>query len=197
MEGSFSSPPPALPHPGGDHYSFPLQPFVLPPCRPNHVDCPSPIVLTQVFPGLHLHLLFPGRGLACPSVSRHIPRWGKQGNGCICIQVRDFSSSSPSFFFSLPSPPPPFSSSSSFFFAFFLLMCCRSQCHVSFSYTAKWFGYTHTSIYSFSHSFPFSFSLCMWHIAVHICMCVLSCFSRAQLFATPWTIACQAPLSMG
>ena len=26
---------------------------------------------------------------------------------------------------------------------------------------------------------------------------VLSCFSRVQLFATPWTTACQAPLSMG
>ena len=28
-------------------------------------------------------------------------------------------------------------------------------------------------------------------------MCVLSCFSCVQLFATPWTVACQAPLSMG
>ena len=27
-------------------------------------------------------------------------------------------------------------------------------------------------------------------------MCVLSCFSCVQLFATPWTVACQAPLSM-
>ena len=26
---------------------------------------------------------------------------------------------------------------------------------------------------------------------------VLSCFNRVQLFATPWTIACQVPLSMG
>ena len=26
---------------------------------------------------------------------------------------------------------------------------------------------------------------------------VLSCFSRVQLFATPWTVAHQAPLSMG
>ena len=26
---------------------------------------------------------------------------------------------------------------------------------------------------------------------------MLSCFSHVQLFATPWTIACQAPLSMG
>ena len=27
-----------------------------------------------------------------------------------------------------------------------------------------------------------------------VCVCVLSC---VQLFATPWTVACQAPLSMG
>ena len=27
--------------------------------------------------------------------------------------------------------------------------------------------------------------------------CVLSCFSHARLFATLWTVACQAPLSMG
>ena len=27
--------------------------------------------------------------------------------------------------------------------------------------------------------------------------CMLSCFSRVQLFATLWTVACQAPLSMG
>ena len=28
-------------------------------------------------------------------------------------------------------------------------------------------------------------------------MCVLSCFSRVWLFVTPWTVAHQAPLSMG
>ena len=28
-------------------------------------------------------------------------------------------------------------------------------------------------------------------------MCVLSCFSRVRLFVTPWTVAHQAPLSMG
>ena len=27
--------------------------------------------------------------------------------------------------------------------------------------------------------------------------CKLCCFSRVQLFATPWTVAFQAPLSMG
>ena len=28
-------------------------------------------------------------------------------------------------------------------------------------------------------------------------MCVLSCLSHVQLFVTPWTDACKAPLSMG
>ena len=30
-----------------------------------------------------------------------------------------------------------------------------------------------------------------------VCMCVLSRFSCVQLFVTLWTVACQAPLSMG
>ena len=47
--------------------------------------------------------------------------------------------------------------------------------------------------------------LCMtkvWNKA-YICQrirfpaCMLSCFSHVWLFATPWTVACQAPLSMG
>ena len=39
------------------------------------------------------------------------------------------------------------------------------------------------------------FSLCIY---MYICaLCVLSCFSHNQLFATPWTVACQAPLFMG
>ena len=31
----------------------------------------------------------------------------------------------------------------------------------------------------------------------HPCCAVLCCFSRVQLFVTPWTVAYQAPLSMG
>ena len=31
----------------------------------------------------------------------------------------------------------------------------------------------------------------------HLCLCKLSHFSTVQLFAIPWTVACQAPLSMG
>ena len=30
-----------------------------------------------------------------------------------------------------------------------------------------------------------------------LCYAVLSCFNCVRLFATPWTVACQAPLSMG
>jgi len=29
------------------------------------------------------------------------------------------------------------------------------------------------------------------------CLCMLSRFSPVQLFVTPWTVVCQAPLSMG
>ena len=28
-------------------------------------------------------------------------------------------------------------------------------------------------------------------------VCMLSCFSCVQLFSTPWSVACQVPLSMG
>ena len=35
------------------------------------------------------------------------------------------------------------------------------------------------------------------HSEIFALACVLSCFGRAQLFVTPWTIACQAPLFMG
>ena len=38
-----------------------------------------------------------------------------------------------------------------------------------------------------------------WHktyVCVCVHMCMLSCFSHVQLFATPWTVAHQAPLSM-
>ena len=40
-----------------------------------------------------------------------------------------------------------------------------------------------------------SVSLFHWVVAVYANM--LSCFSCVQLFAIPWTVACQAPLSMG
>ena len=34
-------------------------------------------------------------------------------------------------------------------------------------------------------------------INIHTCACMLSCFSCVQLFATLWTVALQAPQSMG
>ena len=34
-------------------------------------------------------------------------------------------------------------------------------------------------------------------VCVFVCVCDLMCFSHVQLPATPWTVACQAPLSMG
>ena len=33
-----------------------------------------------------------------------------------------------------------------------------------------------------------------WYVCVCVCVCV--CLSCVQLFQTPWTVACQAPLSM-
>ena len=30
-----------------------------------------------------------------------------------------------------------------------------------------------------------------------MCVCISSCFSHVRLFGTPWTVAHQAPLSMG
>ena len=39
----------------------------------------------------------------------------------------------------------------------------------------------------------------LWNVCVQVCIqaCVLSCFSCVQLFETPWTVTCQASLSMG
>ena len=37
----------------------------------------------------------------------------------------------------------------------------------------------------------------MWHLPKSALMCMLSCFIRVRLFVTPWTVANQAPLSMG
>ena len=52
-----------------------------------------------------------------------------------------------------------------------------------------------TKSLSFSSSLPLFFppSISFFSASVHL----LSCFSHVQLFVTLWTIACQAPLSMG
>ena len=42
--------------------------------------------------------------------------------------------------------------------------------------------------------------VCMYGVCVCVCVCVclgVGGLSRIQLFATPWTVAHQAPLSMG
>ena len=82
------------------------------------------------------------------------------------------------------------------------------QCYVSFCYTANLLGYTYTYIHSFFRFFFFPYSslqstefpvlycrslLVGYLIYVHM----LSCFSHVWLFATPWTVACQIPLSIG
>ena len=41
------------------------------------------------------------------------------------------------------------------------------------------------------------FSPCFLSMNMCMCVCVLSCFRHVQLFAALWTVACQAPLSMG
>ena len=41
---------------------------------------------------------------------------------------------------------------------------------------------------------PFQF---FFEIVWEVHVCVLSCFSHVRLFAVLWTVACQAPLSMG
>ena len=42
-----------------------------------------------------------------------------------------------------------------------------------------------------------TFSDCNIHTRINICACVRSRFSRVQIFATPWTVAHRASLSMG
>ena len=37
----------------------------------------------------------------------------------------------------------------------------------------------------------------LWLSNIPLYVLLLSRFSHAQLFATPWTVACQAPLTMG
>ena len=58
-----------------------------------------------------------------------------------------------------------------FFLKFFYWSIVNLQCSASFKHTAKWFSY------------------------VHICVCWS--LSHVWLFVAPWTVAHQAPLSMG
>ena len=40
-------------------------------------------------------------------------------------------------------------------------------------------------------------SLCVFILPTCVCVCVCVLLSQVQLFATPWTVAHKAPLSMG
>ena len=51
--------------------------------------------------------------------------------------------------------------------------------------------YTHTYIYT--HAYIYAHT----HTHIYVCVCVLSHFSCVRLFATLWTVAHQAPLSIG
>ena len=49
---------------------------------------------------------------------------------------------------------------------------------------------------SFSNAWKWKVKVKSLIQALDMCYFVLSCFSHVQLFATPWAVACQAPLSM-
>ena len=57
--------------------------------------------------------------------------------------------------------------------------------------------YIHIYIYIFFINLYISDGLPLFLWIMLLCMCVLSCFSCVQFFVTPWTVARQAPLSMG
>ena len=54
---------------------------------------------------------------------------------------------------------------------------------------------THTYIHAHRHTYVYTSTHTWAYINVHVC--VLSCFSRVRVFETLWTVASQAPLSMG
>ena len=66
------------------------------------------------------------------------------------------------------------------------------------------FGQTQTvsSVLVFSREAESIYSMQYIYIYIYIyfmcvCVCILNHFSRVQLFLTQWTVACQAPMSMG
>ena len=73
-------------------------------------------------------------------------------------------------------------------------LCKWFICTVQFSHyniPSKWLFYS---------SLLFKYQKCLRilkYLCVCVCVCVLSCFSHVWLFATPCTVAHQAPLSMG
>ena len=66
----------------------------------------------------------------------------------------------------------------------------------------KWFGGRLWVIWTKSHLLSEDAHLTIsWgpqhHFGACVCVCMLSHFSHVWLFATPWTVALQSPLSMG
>ena len=72
-------------------------------------------------------------------------------------------------------------------------MFCYNSLLLSSSSCTSLYFYTHLPVFHFQWS-QLCLYICTW-ILPH-CMLMLSCFSHVWLFVTPWTIACQAPLSM-
>ena len=54
---------------------------------------------------------------------------------------------------------------------------------------------THTYIHAHRHTYVYTSTHTRAYINVRVC--VLSCFSHVRVFETLWTVASQAPLSMG
>ena len=71
--------------------------------------------------------------------------------------------------------------------------------HMSLLLTYHWWGLSHMPIANCKQCWIMWFSRTAVLSAVFLWLyvCVLSCFSHFQLFATLWTIALQAPLSLG
>ena len=61
--------------------------------------------------------------------------------------------------------------------------------------THRW-GHVH-SLHSQVHSLPSCFALPGSYPSMNAGMIVCCCFSHIWLFATPWSVACQAPLPIG
>ena len=58
-------------------------------------------------------------------------------------------------------------------------------------------GTTGPYVCVYASAILFLINVSTFNIITFLCVCVLDCFSCVQLFATPWTVARQAPLSMG
>ena len=183
MEGSFSSPPPALPHPGGDHYSFPLQPFVYLPAGQTMLTAYLPLSWLRCSRGctfIHFSLAWDWPTL--PWAYKLLDEENKATDAfafrsktfCSILISSCLLSSFPSSPLSLPPPP---SSPSSYY-------CTADYNAVLVSAIQQSGLVVRIHLFILFHILFPSPSPC-------------ESLSRVQLFATLWTIACQAPLPIG